>query len=61
MWYAGIDWADEHHVIVVLDEKGQQVPTRQFSHTVDGLAQLTDLRVEHRWHGGPQGGAGVHH
>ena len=45
MWYAGIDWADEHHVMVVLDQKGQQVSTRQFPHTVDGLAQLTDFLV----------------
>src|SRR5690242_20527003 len=45
MWYAGIDWADEHHVVVVLDEKGQQVSTGQFPHPVDGLAQLTDFLV----------------
>src|SRR5215468_3191528 len=41
MWYAGIDWADEHHVVVVLDEQGQQVATKQVAHTVEGLAQLT--------------------
>ena len=41
MWYAGIDWADEHHVVVVLDEQGQQVATKQVTHTVEGLAQLT--------------------
>lgn len=45
MWYAGIDWADEHHVVVVLDEKGQQMATKQFPHTVDGLAQLTTFLV----------------
>ena len=61
MWYAGIDWADEHHVVVVLDEKGQQMATRQFPHTVDGLAKLTALRVEHHWDGGAQGGASMHH
>ena len=61
MWYAGIDWADEHHVVVVLDEKGRQMATRQFPHTVDGLAQLTALRVEQHWDGGAQGGASMQH
>jgi transposase len=41
MWYAGIDWADEQHVVVVLDEQGQQVTTKQVAHTVEGLTQLT--------------------
>ena len=41
MWYAGVDWADEHPVVVVLDEHGQQVATKQAAHTVEGLAQLT--------------------
>ena len=22
MWYAGIDWADQHHDVVVIDEAG---------------------------------------
>jgi hypothetical protein len=61
MWYAGIDWANAHHVGVVLDENGQQMATKQFPRTVEGLAQLTTLRVEHRWDSGAQGGAGVHH
>ena len=41
MWYAGIDWADEHHVVCVLDEQGKQVATKQVDHTIEGLAQLT--------------------
>ena len=41
MWYAGIDWADTHHVVVALNEQGQQVATRQVDHTVEGLDQLT--------------------
>jgi transposase len=32
-------------VVVVLDEQGQQMATKQFPHTVDGLAQLTDFLV----------------
>jgi transposase len=43
MWYAGIDWADEHHVVVVLDERRQQVATKQVAHTVEGLAQLVSF------------------
>ena len=43
MWYAGIDWADEHHVVVVLEEGGQQVATKQVAHTVEGLAQLVSF------------------
>jgi transposase len=46
MWYAGIDWADTHHVVVVLNEQGQQVATRQVDHTVEGLAQLTTLLLD---------------
>jgi transposase len=43
MWYAGIDWADEKHDIMVLDEAGQQVGKRQVKHTVEGLQELTDF------------------
>src|SRR5215469_8015907 len=43
MWYAGIDWADEKHDILVIDEAGQQVGTRQVKHTVEGLGDLTDF------------------
>ena len=43
MWYAGVDWADTHHVVVVVDETGQQVATKQVEHTVEGLAQLTSF------------------
>jgi transposase len=40
MWYAGIDWADEHHDVVVLDEQGQRVASCRVTHTAEGLAQL---------------------
>ena len=43
MWFAGIDWADEKHDILVIDEAGQQVGTRQVKHTVEGLGDLTDF------------------
>ena len=41
MWYAGIDWADQHHDAVVIDEAGQRVATLRVAHTTEGLAELT--------------------
>src|SRR5258708_22412984 len=40
MWYAGIDWVDDHHDAVVIDEQGQRVASCRVAHTPDGLAQL---------------------
>src|SRR5260221_866663 len=40
MWYAGIDWADDHHDAVVIDEQGQRVASCRVADTPDGLAQL---------------------
>lgn len=40
MWYVGIDWADSHHDIVVLDEAGRRVGSRRFAHTHEGLNAL---------------------
>jgi transposase len=40
MWYAGIDWADDHHDVVVLDEQGQRQASCRVAHTPEGLAQL---------------------
>jgi transposase len=41
MWYAGIDWADQHHDAVVIDEVGQRVAARRVAHTAEGLTDLT--------------------
>jgi transposase len=41
MWYAGIDWADQHHEVVVIDEAGQRVAALRVAHTAEGLAELT--------------------
>src|SRR5438552_7087749 len=40
MWYAGIDWADEHHDALVIDEKGHQVASLRIDHSHQGLAKL---------------------
>ena len=41
MWYAGIDWSDQHHDVVVIDEDGRKVASRRFAHSAEGLADLT--------------------
>jgi transposase len=43
MWYAGIDWADQHHDVVVIDEAGRQVGALRVTHTKEGLAALTQF------------------
>jgi hypothetical protein len=40
VFFAGIDWADDHHDIAVLDQEGQLVGSLRVSHSPAGLAQL---------------------
>ena len=40
MWFAGIDWADAHHEVVVIDEEGTRVGQLRVSHSADGVKQL---------------------
>jgi transposase len=40
MWYAGIDWADQHHDVVVIDEQGKQRGVKRVAHTAAGLDEL---------------------
>lgn len=40
MWYVGIDWADMHHDLVMLDEAGKRVGARRVAHSPDGLDEL---------------------
>ena len=40
MWYVGIDWADDHHDAVVIDDAGTRVAATRVPHTFDGLAEL---------------------
>ena len=40
MWYVGLDWADTHHDVDVLDEGGKRVGARRFPHTHEGLNEL---------------------
>jgi transposase len=40
MWYVGLDWADTHHDVDVVDEAGKRVGARRFAHSHDGLNEL---------------------
>lgn len=40
MWYVGLDWADTHHDVEVLDEVGKRVGVRRFAHSHEGLHEL---------------------
>jgi transposase len=40
MWYVGLDWADTHHDVDVLDEAGKRVGARRFPHSHEGLNAL---------------------
>lgn len=40
MFFAGVDWADDHHDAAVLDEAGRLVASRRVPHSPEGMAQL---------------------
>ena len=40
MWCVGLDWADTHHDVEVLDEAGKSMGARRFAHSHQGLNEL---------------------
>jgi transposase len=45
MWFAGVDWADEHHDVAIVDETGRQQGALRVAHSAAGLeALVTFLR-----------------
>ena len=40
MWYVGLDWADTHHDVDVVDERGHRVGAQRFAHSLEGLNKL---------------------
>jgi len=40
MWFAGIDWADRSHDIVVIDQAGRKVASLHIEHTPAGMNKL---------------------
>jgi len=45
--YCGIDWAEDHHDIALVDRAGQLLGRRRISDDAAGLAQLLALFAEH--------------
>jgi transposase len=43
MWFAGIDGADVHHDVVVIDGEGHHVGVRRVTPTPEGLTELTEF------------------
>src|SRR5438128_3925703 len=46
MWYTGIDWADEHHDALTIDEKGHQRGSIRVDHTPQGFAKLDTFLMQ---------------
>jgi transposase len=45
--FCGIDWAEDHHDIALVNRDGQLLARRRISDDAAGLAQLMDLLAEH--------------
>ena len=45
MWYAGIDWANEHHDALLIDEQGHQVGALRVEHSPQGMSRLSSAIV----------------
>lgn len=41
MWFTGIDWADTHHDIVIIEESGKKLTSFRIAHTSVGLTEMT--------------------
>jgi transposase len=41
--YCGIDWAEGHHDIALVDEDGKLIAKRRINETLDGVAELTAM------------------
>ena len=47
MRFAGIDWADAHHDVAVIDEAGRQLGTLRVTHWATGLEELVTFLRRH--------------
>jgi transposase len=41
--YCGIDWAERHHDVALVDQDGQLLAKKRIQETVEGFAQLLDM------------------
>ncbi|OQY97590.1 MAG: hypothetical protein B6D35_14790, partial [Candidatus Brocadia sp. UTAMX2] len=48
MLYVGIDWADDHHDIVITDDSAQTLDQFRIDHTCDGFALLHSHIAHHQ-------------
>ena len=39
-WYAGVDWASESHLVVLMDDAGSKLGEKIFKHGGEGLAEM---------------------
>jgi transposase len=46
MWFAGVDWADTHHDVFIIDDVGRQITSFRVAHTPEGLGELTHRLAE---------------
>jgi hypothetical protein len=46
MWYTGIDWADEHHDALTIDEQGHQMGSIRVDHSPQGFAKLDEFLMQ---------------
>ena len=44
--YCGIDWAEKHHDIALVDDDGQLVARRRITETLEGFAELVTMLAE---------------
>ena len=44
--FCGIDWAEGHHDIALVDQNGKLVGKRRINETVKGFAELTAMLAE---------------
>jgi transposase len=47
MVFVGIDWAEDHHDVCLLDEQGQLLGRRRVSEGLEGVRRLHELVAEH--------------
>jgi hypothetical protein len=47
MIFVGVDWAEAHHDVCVLDEEGSVLDRRQVLDSLEGLRQLVEVAAEH--------------
>ena len=47
MIYVGVDWAEAHHDVCVLDEHGEVLGRRRIADSLEGVRELTELVATH--------------